>query len=140
MKKLVFAFVLVSLALSASACNSSGPTDTGKIIKSAPVGNNLTATLSNKDGVLKNGDNDFYVSFKDSSGKTVEVGAVGLNFYMPAMGTMPAMNNAATFTSTGSSGVYQGKAKLESAGDWQAQISYEGAVGKGKSSFTVTAQ
>jgi hypothetical protein len=38
MKKLVFVFVLVSLALSASACSSSGPTDIGKIIKSAPVG------------------------------------------------------------------------------------------------------
>jgi len=59
---------------------------------------------------------------------------------MPAMGTMAEMNNAASFVSTGSSGVYEGKAKLEAAGDWQAQISYEGPAGKGKSSFTVTAQ
>lgn len=140
MKKLVFAFVLVSLALSVAACSSSGPPDTGKSIKSAPVGNNLTATLSNKDGVLKNGDNEFFISFKDSSGKAVEVGAVGLNFFMPAMGTMPAMNNAATFTATSTPGVYQGKVKLESAGDWQAQVSYEGPAGKGKTSFTVTAQ
>jgi hypothetical protein len=140
MKELAIAFVLVGLVLAAAACSSSGRTDTGKEIKSAPVGNNLTVTLSNKDGVLKNGDNDFFVSFKDSSGKPVEVGAVGLNFYMPAMGTMPAMNNAATFTSTGSPGVYHGKVKLESTGDWQAQISYEGAAGKGRSSFTATAQ
>ena len=140
MKKLVFAFVLVSLALSVAACSSSGAPDTGKSIKSAPLGNNLTATLSNKDGVLKNGDNEFFISFKDSSGKAVEVGAVGLNFFMPAMGTMPAMNNAATFTATSTPGVYQGKVKLESAGDWQAQVSYEGPAGKGKTSLTVTAQ
>ena len=140
MKKLAIAFVLAVLVLAAAACSSKGPIDNGKAIKSAPVGNNLTVTLSNKDGVLKNGDNEFFVSFKDSSGKTVAVGAVGLNFYMPAMGTMPAMNNAATFTSTGSPGVYQGKVRLESAGDWQAQISYDGAAGKGRSSFTVTAQ
>lgn len=140
MKNLVFAFVLVSLAISAVACGSSGPTDTGKIIKSAPVGNNLTATLSNNDGVLKNGDNEFFISFKDSSGKAVEVGAVGLNFFMPAMGTMPAMNNAATFTAISTPGVYQGKVKLESAGDWQAQVSYEGPAGKGKTSFTIAAQ
>lgn len=140
MKKLAIAFVLVVLVLAAAACSSKGPTDTGKVIKSAPVGNNLTATLSNKEGALKNGDNDFFVSFKDSSGKTVEVGAVGLTFHMPGMGTMPAMNSAATFTATGTPGVYQGKVKLESAGDWQAQISYEGAAGKGKSSLTVTAQ
>ena len=140
MKKLVFAFVLVSLALSVAACSSSGPPDTGKSIKSASVGNSLTATLSNKDGVLKNGDNEFFISFKDSSGKAVEVGAVGLNFFMPAMGTMPAMNNAATFTATSTPGVYQGKVKLEAAGDWQAQVSYEGPAGKGKTSFAVTAQ
>jgi len=140
MKKLAIAFVLAVLALVAAACSSSSTTDTGKVIKSAAVGNNLTVTLSNRDGVLKNGDNEVFVSFKDGSGKTVEVGAVGLNFYMPVMGTMPAMNNAATFTATGTPGVYQGKVKLEAAGDWQAQISYEGAAGKGKSSLTVTAQ
>lgn len=98
MKKLVIALVLGGLAIVASSCSSSGTTDTGKVIKSAAVGNNLTVTLSNRDGVLKNGDNEIFVSFKDGSAKTVEVGAVGLNLYMPAMGTMPAMNSAATFT------------------------------------------
>ena len=104
------------------------------------MGNNLTAIISNKDGALKNGDNEFFVSVKDNSAKAVEVGAVGLTFHMPSMGTMPAMNNAASFTATATPGVYQGKVKLEAAGDWQAQISYEGAAGKGKSSLTVTAQ
>jgi len=140
MKKFAFAFAFGALVLAAAACSSKGPSDTGKVIKSAPVGNNLTATLSNNEGVLKNGDNEFFVSFKDVSGKTVEVGAVGLNFYMPAMGTMPAMNNAGSFTATGMPGVYQGKVKLESAGDWQAHLSYEGTAGKGKTLFAVTAQ
>ena len=140
MKKLAIALVVASLVVVAAACSSSKNVDTGKVIKSNPVGNNLTATISNKDGALKNGDNDFFVSFKDSSGKAVEVGAVGLTFHMPTMGTMPAMNDAASFTETGTPGVYQGKVKLESAGDWQAQLSYEGPAGKGKTSFSVTAQ
>ena len=140
MKRILIAFVLTGLSLLAAACGQNKVTDTGKTIKSVPVGNNLTATLSNKDGALKNGDNDFFVSFKDSSGKPVEVGAVGLKFQMPAMGTMPAMNEAATFTATGTPGIYEGKVKLESAGDWQTQLSYEGAAGKGKTSFTVAAQ
>lgn len=140
MKKLAIAFLLAVLALAAPACSSSQNIDSGKVIKSAPVGNNLTATLSNKDGVLRNGDNEFFVSFKDAAGKTVEVGAVGLNFSMPPMGTMPAMNNAATFTATGTPGVYLGKVKLEASGDWQAQLSYEGPAGKGKTSIAVTAQ
>ncbi len=145
MKKFV---IIIGIALGvvlfvAAACGSkTGSSDgvaTGKVIKTVPVGN-LTATISNDSGVLKHNGTEFFVSFKDSSGKTVEVGAVGLTFVMPAMGTMPAMNNAATFTSTGSPGVYHGKVNLESAGDWQAQLSYEGAAGKGKSSVTVTAQ
>lgn len=138
MKTLTIGLVLTALLFAAVACSRN--VDTGKVIKSQPVGNKLTATLSNKDGVLRNGDNQFVVSFKDATDKTVEVGAVGLTFYMPAMGTMPAMNNAATFTATGTPGVYEGKVKLESAGDWQAQLSYEGPAGKGKVSMPVTAQ
>ncbi len=140
MKKLTITLVLAALVLVAAACSSTKNVDTGKVIKSNPVGNNLTATLSNKDGVIKNGDNEFFISFKDASGKTVEVGAVGLTFHMPSMGTMPAMNSAATFTATGTPGVYQGKVKLESAGDWQAQLTYEGPAGNGKTSLTITAQ
>ena len=140
MKKLAITLLFTALLLLGAACTSTNVGDSGKVIKSAPVGNNLTVTLSSADGVLRNGENEFSVSFKDGSGKQVDVGAVGLNFYMPAMGTMPEMNNAASFVSTVSPGVYEGKAKLESAGDWQAQISYEGAAGKGKSSFPVTAQ
>ena len=140
MKTLAIALVLAGLVVVATACSSSKNVDTGKVIKSNPVGNNLTATLSNKDGALRNGDNEFFISFKDASGKNAEVGAVGLTFHMPAMGTMPAMNDAASFTETGTPGVYRGKVKMESAGDWQAQISYEGPAGNGKTSFTVTAQ
>lgn len=140
MTKFAITLLFIALLLLTVACSSTQVGDSGRTIKSAPVGNNLTVTLSNNEGVLRKGENEFFLSFKDGSGKPVDVGAVGLNFYMPAMGTMPEMNNAASFVSTGSPGVYEGKAKLESAGDWQAKISYEGAAGKGKSSFTLTVQ
>ena len=140
MKKLAITLVFAALPLLAAACTSTNVGDSGKVIKSAPVGNNLTVTLSNKEGVLRKGENEIFVSFKDGSGKPIDVGSVGLNFHMPAMVSMPEMNNAATFVSTGSPGVYEGEVKIESAGDWQAQISYEGAAGRGKSSFTLTAQ
>ena len=80
------------------------------------------------------------VTFKDSSGKTVDVGSASLNFYMPPMGAMAAMNSAATLKTTSTPGVYQGKAKIEMPGEWQAQIAYEGPAGSGKGSFPVTAQ
>lgn len=138
MKK-ILVLGLFTLAVFVAACGSKNQS-TGVVIKSASVGNNLTVTLSSSDGVLRNGENRILVSFKDTSGKTVEVGAMALNFYMPAMGTMPAMNNATSFTATGTPGVYEGKVKLGSAGDWQAQLSYEGPAGKGKTSIAVTAQ
>ena len=59
---------------------------------------------------------------------------------MPTMGTMPAMNDAATLTTSGMPGVYSGKVKLEMAGEWQVQIAFEGAAGKGKTSFPIMAQ
>ena len=140
MHKLTIAISFVALLLLASACGSNTGTDTGKVIKSQPVGNNLTVTLSNEDGQLKHGEEEFYLIFKDASGNTIDVGAVALNFYMPAMGTMPVMNDPATFTTTDTPGVYKGKANIEMAGEWQAQVSYEGPAGRGKTSFPVTAQ
>jgi hypothetical protein len=140
MQKLAIILSLMALAFSA-ACGSAGSgSNPGKVIKSAPAGNNLTVEISNEDGVLKHGDAEFFVTFKDSSGKPVDVGAVALNFFMPAMGSMTAMNNAATFTTTGTPGVYRGKAKIEMAGEWQAQITYEGPAGKGQANVPMTAQ
>jgi nitrogen fixation protein FixH len=121
------------------ACGSK-TASTGKVIKSAPAGNNLTVTLATSDGVLKHGNSEFTVSFTDASGKTIDVGAVALTFHMPQMGTMAEMNDAATFTTTDTPGVYRGRTQLESAGEWQVNITYQGAAGNGKASFPVVAQ
>jgi YtkA-like len=110
-----------------------------KTIKAVPVGN-LTATLANETGVLKHGNQELTLSFVDASGKPVEVGAVSLNFHMPQMGSMAAMTDAVTFTTTNTPGVYRGTVDIEVGGEWQAQLAYEGAAGTGKTTFSVTAQ
>ena len=141
MKKLfVFASVFALLVITA-ACGSKtdGTAQTGKAIASVKV-NDLTATLSNTTGQLKSGDQEVTLAFTDSAGKPVDVGAVSLNFHMPAMGSMAAMNNAVTFTTTATPGVYHGKVNLEMAGEWQGQLAYEGPAGKGKATFSVTAR
>jgi hypothetical protein len=130
---------LVTLLSLSIACSSGGSADTGKVIKSAPVGN-LTVTLSNKDGVLRHGDEEFTLSFKDAAGKPVEVGAASLIFHMPTMGTMSAMSDAATLTTTNTPGVYRAKVKIEVAGEWQTQVTFDGPAGRGQTSFPVTAQ
>ena len=139
MKKFAIALSLIGLAVFIAACGSK-TTDTGKVIKSAPAGNNLTVALATSDGVLKHGNTEFTVTFTDSSTKPVDVGAVALVFHMPQMGTMAEMNDAATFTTTDPPGVYRGKADIEVGGEWQVRITYEGPKGRGQASFPVTAQ
>src|SRR5882724_7716389 len=135
--------ILIAIALGlvvviAAACGSKTGTDksvpTGKTIKTVPVGN-LTVTLSNDSGVLKHGNQELMLAFTDGSGKPVDVGAVSLNFYMPQMGSMAAMNDAVTFTTTSTTGLYRGKVDIEVGGEWQAQLAYEGPAGKGKTTF-----
>lgn len=139
MKRLVFVLSLIALALIIAACGSK-TTDTGKVIKTAPAGNDLTVALATSDGVLKHGNSEFMLTFSDSAGKPVDVGAVALTFHMPQMGTMAEMNDTATFTTTETPGVYRGKANIEVAGEWQVRITYDGPKGRGQPIFPVTAQ
>ena len=132
--------ILFSLIILAAACGNSSSGGEGKVVKSVSAGNNLTATITNNDGILRKGVEDFTLTFTDASGKSVDVGAVSYNNYMPAMGTMPVMNNAATLTATGTPGVYRGKVDIEMTGEWQAQIAYEGAAGKGKFTIPINVQ
>ena len=50
------------------------------------------------------------------------------------------MNDAATLTTTGTPGVYKGKIEIEMAGEWQAQITYEGPAGKGSFALSIVAK
>ena len=132
--------VLMSVFL-VLACSSGGSgADSGKTIKSGTAGNNLTATIANPDGVLRKGKQTFTLTFSDASGKPVDVGSAAVNFHMPAMGTMAVMNNPATLSTTNTPGVYTGNINLEMAGEWQAQITYEGPAGKGRANLPITAQ
>ncbi len=143
MKKIIIVSILSAVSIFIVACggsNTDNPAATGKVIKSAPIGDKMTVTLSSDTGRLKNGEQEVTLAFTDASGKAVDVGAASLNFNMPAMGSMAAMNDAATLKTTATPGIYLGNVKIEMAGEWQAQLAYEGPAGKGKTSFSVTAQ
>jgi len=144
MKKSVLAIAFVSIvALIIAGCSSKTASNvsipSGKTIKSVTVGN-LTATLSNSTGQLKPGDQEVMLVFTDPSGKPVDISAMSLNFHMDQMGTMAAMNDSVTFTTTATPGVCGGKVHIEVAGEWQGQLAFEGPAGSGKTTFTVTAQ
>lgn len=141
MKKYLVITLTLLTVLFVVACSNSTTTEgpTGKPIATVTI-NNLTATVSNSTGQLKSGNQDVTLTFTDSAGKPVDVGSVSLNFHMPAMGSMAAMNNAVTFTTTATPGVYSGKVNIEMAGEWIGQLAYEGPAGKGKGTFSVTAR
>ena len=135
-RRLAIVSLLALVAVFAAACGSGAG---AQEIKSGTVGA-LTVAIANEDGVLRHGAQELTVTFKDSSGRTVDVGSASLNFHMPAMGTMAAMNDAAQLTTTSTPGVYRGHVNLQMPGEWQAQIAYEGPAGAGKGAFAVTAQ
>ena len=136
---LIGLIALSSVILFIAACGSDS-SNAGMTIISGAAGNNLTATISSADGMLRKGHQEFTLTFSDASGKPVDVGAVALNNHMAAMGSMAPMNNTATLTTTGTPGVYRGKINVEMAGEWQGQITYEGAAGKGSFSLPIIAK
>ena len=131
--------VFTSLIIFVACTKTIAPGSTGKPIATTTV-NNLRATLSNSTGQLKSGQQDVMLAFTDSSGKAVDVGAVSLNLHMPAMGSMAAMNDPVTLTTTATPGIYNGKVNVSMAGEWQGQLAYEGPAGTGKATFSVTAR
>ena len=143
MRKRTFVLILVvsiaALITAACAGIKSDSSANEKVIKSTKAGD-LTVTLASNTGELKSGDNDLILSFADASGKTVDVGAASLRFHMPAMGAMAEMNNAASLTTTNTSGKYRAKVNIEVHGTWEAIVVYEGPKGTGQASMTVNAK
>jgi hypothetical protein len=138
MRKTLISLCFLTVVALGLACNNSNSKD--QIITSVPAGNNLTVAIATKDGVLRHGNTEFTLTFTDASGKTLDVGAVALTFHMPAMGAMAEMNDAATFVTTATPGVYHGSANIQMGGELQAQVTYQGPAGTGKASFPVTAR
>jgi hypothetical protein len=132
---------LIAVIVFVTACGSgSNNVAKEKTIASGPAGNNLTASLSNATGALRTGAQEFTLTFEDVSGKPVDVGSVALTYRMVAMGSMSEMNSGTTFTTSGTPGVYRGKAEIYMAGEWKAQISYEGTAGNGSLTLPIIAK
>jgi YtkA-like len=137
--KLIVAVAILSIAaLFVAACHGVN-SSSEKVIKSVKSGE-LTITLSNSTGELKNGENDLMITFFDTAGKPVDVGAASLNFHMAAMGSMAEMNDRATLTTTETPGKYRAQVNIEMAGSWEAQVKYQGQRGTGREAMTVQAK
>src|SRR5512135_3678188 len=83
-------------------------------VKKKTGGYDVVAAIDNNPPVQ--GDNNIVISIKDGSGKAVTDAKVRVDYSMPAMPGMPAMNYKADAALKGSS--YQAKMNLSMAGSW----------------------
>lgn len=138
-KTIILTTIFSLIAIAAAACGgASGGDGDMKKIMDKKVNENLTVAISNPEGRLKNGEQDIMLTFTDGQGNPVEISAASLNFNMPAMGSMSEMNDPASLNTTDTPGKFRGKVNLQMAGEWIAQIKYEGAQ-TGETTMTMTA-
>ncbi len=145
--------LLLSCLLTLAACNQTpnNPTTTttttvnqpvassGKTIAESKAGE-VTVLLTNSQGHLKDGENDFTVEFRNAAGQPIDVGAVTMFIDMPGMGAMPPMKSNVKLMTTNTPGIYQATTNLEMAGTWYANVSYKGNAGEGKTRFAINAK
>ncbi len=138
-KTIIATTILFAFIALAAACGGDSAGSGMKQITTKKVNDNLTVTLSSADGKLKNGEQTIMLAFTDGAGNPVDISAATLNFNMAAMGSMAEMNDAANLTTTGTPGQFKGSLKMQMAGDWTAQVTYEGAQ-TGKTTIPMSAQ
>jgi hypothetical protein len=136
-KTLLILTIVIVAGIAAAACG--GGSTAMSTVAEKKVGDGLTVSISSADGRLKNGQQDIMLKFTDGANQPVEISAASLKFHMPAMGSMAEMNSAASLTTTRTTGEFEGKVDLEMAGEWQAQIIYEGKE-TGETTITVTSR
>ena len=98
--------------------------------------NGLTVNFYHAEGGLKFAANEVTIEFRDAaSGEAVDVGTIklDLDMNMPNM----VMHSGSSITPAGSPGRYLAKIKPDMAGDWMAQLRYNGPHGTGSLSFAV---
>ena len=136
---MLIGLTMISFIAFVAACGGASTAGSGTDkIADRRTGESLTVTLSSAEGKLQHGNQELMLAFTNGAGKPVDIKAASLNFNMRAMGTMAEMNHAATLTTTGTPGQFKGSVKIAMAGEWIAQITYEGAE-TGKTTMKVTA-
>lgn len=136
--KLFIGILLVSIAVVAAGCGV-GSSDSGmKHVAQTKADGDILVSILHPEGKLKNGAQEIGLRFTDPEGNPVDISAASLNFHMPAMGSMAEMNDSAMLNTTSTPGMFKGKVDLQMAGDWIAQVSFEGKE-TGKTTMKVTA-
>ena len=81
------------------------------------------------------GENNIIVAVWDAAGKPVKDAKVNIEYIMPAMPGMPAMNYKAALA--GKDGKYSGKLNFSMPGAWSVEVKVEAAGKKGKAKLNI---
>ena len=100
--------------------------------------NDLTVRVSDRDGHLRQGDNETSIQFRDAKARLVDVGKVNLQIDSNMPGTQ--IHRDVVVERTATRGLYRAKIQVDMSGDWNMKISYDGPHGKGETTFTVPAE
>src|SRR6476619_5544420 len=92
--------------------------------------NDLIVRVSDRDGHLRQGDNETTIEFRDAKARLVDVGKVNLQINSNMPGSQIQRNVVVERTAT--PGLYRAKIQIDTSGDWNRKISYDGPYGQGE--------
>ena len=87
-------------------------------------------------GDLRNSESDLLLEFRNNAGELVDVGTVRFDLNMDMAGM--TMRDAGRIQATGTLGQYRVKTTPGMAGDWRANLSYDGPRGRGATSVLLS--
>jgi len=100
--------------------------------------NDLTVRVSDRDGKLRQGDNETTIEFRGAKARLVDVGKVNLQIDNNIPGKQ--IHRDVVVERTATRGLYRAKIQIDTSGNWNMKISYDGPRGKGETTFPVPAE
>ncbi len=95
--------------------------------------------VSAPEGRFRSGRNRFHLTFQNLGGNPVEVENVNVQFYMPAMATMPAMLIRADLAPL-TPNTIEGSVDLSMLGEWQMRITFDTSAGSQNTRISIRTQ
>ena len=126
MKKIMFAVMMVMLLTSAAYAKGFEASKQAGPFK-------VDITLDKNPPAM--GENNIIIAVWDAAGKPVKDAKVNIEYIMPAMPGMPAMNYKAALA--GKDGKYSGKLNFSMPGAWSVEVKVEAAGKKGKAKLNI---
>ncbi len=126
MKKIMFAVMMVMLLTSAAYA---------KGFEASKQAGPFKVDISLDKNPPAMGENNIIIAVWDAAGKPVKDAKVNIEYIMPAMPGMPAMNYKAALA--GKDGKYSGKLNFSMPGAWSVEVKVEAAGKKGKAKLNI---